>query len=118
MLDKNCIKFLKYLLIMEKIKFFEFFNYFSVNKINYELAKNYQKYLFKEGYIKLVRNDFIVPTFKTKIFFKYNEESKFNKIFVTHFLPYIQQFVIFILGLIAPYLLKILKYIAKYFELF
>lgn len=113
MLDKTCIKFLKYLLMMERIKKYELFNYFSMaNKIEYEVAYNYCQYLLKERYIKY-KNQFIVPTFKTRVFFKHNEESKLKQIFVVWFLPYIQQFVIFILGLLAPYLIEMLKHILK-----
>lgn len=115
MLNKSCIKFLEYLLTVENIKLFEFFNYFSVNNIDYKTAKNYLKYLINEGYIKIIKKTYVIPTFKTKIFFLCNQETKLNKIFITYFLPYIQQFTMFLLGLITPYLLKILKYIAEYF---
>lgn len=118
MLDNNCIKFLKYLSDVREIKDFEFFNFFSVNNIDFESAKNYQKYLLEEDYIRLVKNDFIVPSFRTTIFFTHDKESKFKNIFVTYLLPYIQEFTIFILGLITPYLIKILEQILKYIGIF
>ena len=111
-LDKTCINFLKYLLMMEKIKHYEFYNYFYVKKINQRLANKYLSHLFKEGYIKKYKQ-YIVPTLKTRIFFENLEKSKFKSFITIHILPYIQQTLIFILGLLSPYLLKILKNILE-----
>ena len=112
-LNKTCIQFLKYLLMMDKIKYYEFYNYFYVKKINYTLANKYLSHLFKEGYIKKNKK-YISPTLKTKIFFENLEKSKFKSFIIVHILPYIQQTLIFMLGLLTPYLLKLLKDILKH----
>lgn len=111
MLDKISIDFLKYLISVDSVRKFEFYNYFAKHKISYKLAKNYYFYLIKEGFIKTNKNHITYPTFKTKLYLNYLNKSKIKNFFVIYILPYIQQFIIFLLGLLAPYLLKLIKQI-------
>lgn len=116
MLDKRSIEFLRCLVDAGCMYMYEYFNYFSLlNNSSYELASKYCYFLAKQGYINIKDDKVITPTFQTQTFLNYLDESKFNNFFVIHILPYIQQLMIFILGLSTPFLLKTLKKILELF---
>ena len=108
MLDKLSIKFLEYLVAMENMKMYQFYDFFKLNKHRKE-ADDYLNYLIKEGYIKLIDGNLIEPTFKASILFSKLQENKLRSLFVNFILPYIQWIITFMLGILVNFLLTNLK---------
>ncbi len=112
MLDTKTYKFLDYLVNKTTITHKEYFEYHRKHKTNnYETIQMYV-YLLNNNYIML-RDDKIHYTYQTNVIVKYYKENKLNNIFINHILPYIHEFFIFLIGLLTPYLLQIIKYILK-----
>ena len=110
MLDKATYNFLSFLVDKHSISHSEYFDYHEKHKTDKWDTVQMYIYLLEHNYI-LVKNDKIHFTYQTEIIVKYYKEHKFNSFFTTHILPYIQQIVIFLLGLLSPYLIGIISHI-------
>ena len=116
MLDKNTINFLKYLNKLEQISMNDYFDYCQNHKLSKMTTVRMYCYLLDKNYF-FIKSQKIYPTYQTTMLLNNLHDSKLENFFTNHLLPYIQQIVIFILGLLAPYLLKCLEQITKILEI-
>lgn len=112
MLDKTTVNFLIYLNSKSRITMNEYFDYFESKKISPWITVQTFLYLTRNNYIH--KNDnFIYPTIETEFLTNYLSENRRTSIFYNYILPYIHEFFIYILGLLTPLLIQLIKNILK-----
>lgn len=112
MLDKITINFLIYLKSKPNITMNEYFNYFENKKVSPWVIVQTFIFLTKNNYI-FQKDNAIYPTIETEILINYLQENKRSNFFYNHILPYIHDFFIYILGLLSPILIQLIKSILK-----
>lgn len=112
MLDKTTIDFLIFLRNKSKISINDYFKYFKSKKTNNWITINTFIFLNQNGFI-LKKGNYIYPSFETEILINQLNENKRSAFFYNHVLPYIQNIIIYLLGLLSPlltqWLLKLLN---------
>lgn len=112
MLDKTTIKFLKYLDKINKIKRMDFFNFFEKEHIQYLKIIELFSYLKFNNFI-VENNNYIYSTQITTMYLNNLKDNQKYNFYINHISPYIQQIIIYLLGLLSPYLIKFLEQILQ-----
>lgn len=113
MLDKTTIKFLEHLNEVNKLKRTDFFNYFEEKNIHFFKIIELFSYL-KSNNFMIESNDYIYSTQITTMYLNSLSENRKYNFYINHISPYIQQIIIYLLGLLSPYLIKFLEQILKH----